>query len=87
MLSKHWTLPPQTVVLLVVAGLALAAPSDLYSAGAPSSGGYSQVTYTADEYGGYVADVQYYGEAQYPQEYGPPITFKPQAYGPQPSYQ
>ncbi|XP_042234939.1 cuticle protein-like [Homarus americanus] len=44
------------------------------------------VTYVADDYGGYRAEVEYYGEAQYPHEYGPPITFKPQAYG-QPSYQ
>ncbi|XP_066979955.1 cuticle protein 7-like [Macrobrachium rosenbergii] len=46
------------------------------------------VTYVADHYGGYQAEVTYYGEAQYPQEYGPPVTFKPQAYGePRPSYQ
>ncbi|KAK3851409.1 hypothetical protein Pcinc_041943 [Petrolisthes cinctipes] len=45
------------------------------------------VTYTVDGYSGYVADVQYYGEAQYPHEYGPAITFPPQEYGSQPSYQ
>ncbi|XP_064086218.1 adhesive plaque matrix protein-like isoform X2 [Macrobrachium nipponense] len=49
------------------------------------------VTYVADHYGGYKAEVTYYGEAQYPHEYGPPITFKPQsyhepAYKPEPSY-
>ncbi|XP_042234988.1 cuticle protein 7-like [Homarus americanus] len=49
------------------------------------------VTYVADHYNGYQAQVSYQGEAQYPHEYGPPITFKPQAYqpsyNPQPSYQ
>ncbi|XP_071535288.1 cuticle protein 19-like [Panulirus ornatus] len=48
------------------------------------------VTYVVDGYGGYQAEVQYYGEAQYPKEYGPPVTFKPQyqdTYQPQPSYQ
>ncbi|XP_042861422.1 pro-resilin-like [Penaeus japonicus] len=45
------------------------------------------VNYVADHYNGYQADVSYYGEAQYPHEYGPPITFKPQhPYQPQPSY-
>ncbi|KAK3873337.1 hypothetical protein Pcinc_021666 [Petrolisthes cinctipes] len=124
----------QASILVVLLGVAVSMPSDLYSPAPRQSGGYSQdqpipynfqygvrdeyagtdfsqneesdgnsvsgtytvqlpdgrkqtVTYTADDYGGYVADVQYYGEAQYPQEYGPPITFKPQAYGSQPSYQ
>ncbi|XP_071535291.1 cuticle protein 19-like [Panulirus ornatus] len=48
------------------------------------------VTYVADDYGGYQAEVSYYGEAQYPYEYGPPVTFKPQyqdSYHPNPSYQ
>jgi len=45
------------------------------------------VEYEADHYKGYVAKVSYYGEAQYPHEYGPAITFKPQTYHPQPSYQ
>ncbi|XP_050689244.1 cuticle protein-like [Eriocheir sinensis] len=48
------------------------------------------VNYEADHYKGFVADVQYYGEAQYPHEYGPAITFKPSygggGYKPQPSY-
>ncbi|XP_042861421.1 pro-resilin-like [Penaeus japonicus] len=45
------------------------------------------VNYVADHYNGYQADVSYYGEAQYPQVYGPPVTFKPQQpYQPQPSY-
>ncbi|XP_050689022.1 uncharacterized protein LOC126981628 [Eriocheir sinensis] len=39
------------------------------------------VNYEADHYKGFVADVQYYGEAQYPHEYGPAVTFKPQGYG------
>ncbi|XP_066978952.1 adhesive plaque matrix protein-like [Macrobrachium rosenbergii] len=52
------------------------------------------VNYVADHYGGYQAEVTYYGEAQYPHEYGPPVTFKPNTYGesqssyrPQPTYQ
>lgn len=48
-----------------------------------------QVKYVADHYNGYQANVEYYGEAQYPHEYGPAITFKPSGgYGhpPQPSY-
>merc|ERR1712183_704354 len=45
------------------------------------------VNYIADHHNGYQAEVTYYGEAQYPHEYGPPITFKPQAYHPEPSYQ
>ncbi|CAL4091485.1 unnamed protein product [Meganyctiphanes norvegica] len=44
------------------------------------------VTYQADHYNGFQANVEYYGEAQFPHEYGPPVTFKPQAYHPQPSY-
>nr|XP_053647850.1 cuticle protein 8-like isoform X2 [Cherax quadricarinatus] len=43
------------------------------------------VNYVADDYGGFRAEVSYYGEAQYPKEYGPPITFKP-VYKPQPTY-
>ncbi|CAL4133880.1 unnamed protein product, partial [Meganyctiphanes norvegica] len=35
------------------------------------------VTYNADHYSGNNAQVEYYGEAQYPHEYGPAITFKP----------
>ncbi|XP_068242484.1 larval cuticle protein A2B-like [Palaemon carinicauda] len=51
------------------------------------------VSYVASPYGGYQAEVSYYGEPQYPHEYGPPVTFKPQsyhhepAYNPAPSYQ
>ncbi|XP_027239278.2 cuticle protein 8-like [Penaeus vannamei] len=44
------------------------------------------VNYVADHYNGYQAEVSYYGEAQYPHQYGPPVTFKPQGYHPQPSY-
>ncbi|XP_066979035.1 cuticle protein-like [Macrobrachium rosenbergii] len=44
------------------------------------------VTYVADDYGGYVAQVQYYGQAQYPATYGPPVTFRP-IYEPQLGYQ
>lgn len=47
----------------------------------------AQVNYVADHYNGYQAEVSYKGEAQYPHEYGPAITFKPQSYGPPaPSY-
>ncbi|XP_063605538.1 pro-resilin-like [Penaeus indicus] len=35
------------------------------------------VTYEADHQRGFVANVQYEGEAQYPQSYGPAVTFKP----------
>ncbi|XP_050689237.1 cuticle protein 7-like [Eriocheir sinensis] len=42
------------------------------------------VNYVADHYNGFQADVSYKGEAQYPHQYGPAITFKP-AYG-APSY-
>ncbi|XP_069954309.1 cuticle protein 7 isoform X1 [Cherax quadricarinatus] len=49
------------------------------------------VNYVADHYNGYQAQVSYKGEAQYPHEYGPAVTFKPQqyqpSYQPQPSYQ
>ncbi|XP_045101342.1 adult-specific cuticular protein ACP-20-like [Portunus trituberculatus] len=41
-------------------------------------GRIQKVTYIADNYGGYRAEVTYTGEAQYPREYGPPVTFKPQ---------
>ncbi|XP_071535282.1 pro-resilin-like [Panulirus ornatus] len=42
------------------------------------------VNYEADDYKGYVANVQYQGEAQHPHQYSPPQTYKPQyqpAYG------
>ncbi|XP_027239300.1 cuticle protein [Penaeus vannamei] len=51
------------------------------------------VNYEADHHKGFVAEVNYYGEAQYPHESGPAITFKPKyqssgnGYQPQPSYQ
>ncbi|XP_069195222.1 pro-resilin-like isoform X1 [Procambarus clarkii] len=52
------------------------------------------VSYVADHYNGYQAQVSYKGEAQYPHQYGPAVTFKPQyqpsyqpSYQPQPSYQ
>ncbi|XP_071534981.1 cuticle protein 18.6-like [Panulirus ornatus] len=48
------------------------------------------VNYVADHYNGFQAQVSYKGEAQYPHEYGPAITFKPKyqpSYNPQPSYQ
>ncbi|XP_042861428.1 pro-resilin-like [Penaeus japonicus] len=35
------------------------------------------VNYEADHQRGFVANVQYEGEAQYPQSYGPAVTFKP----------
>ncbi|XP_066979040.1 cuticle protein 19-like [Macrobrachium rosenbergii] len=38
------------------------------------------VNYIADHYNGFQAQVNYDGEAQYPHEYGPPITFKPKGY-------
>ncbi|XP_053647851.2 cuticle protein 19-like [Cherax quadricarinatus] len=117
------------LVMVMVVGVAMAAPEDLYGAPGPQpvynqipynfeygvkdeyagtdfsqaeesdgktvTGSYTvqlpdgrkqTVTYVADDYGGYRAEVSYYGEAQYPYEYGPPITFKPQPYQPQPSY-
>ncbi|CAL4091475.1 unnamed protein product, partial [Meganyctiphanes norvegica] len=36
------------------------------------------VTYEADHQNGYRAKVEYIGEAQFPKEFGPPVTFKPQ---------
>ncbi|CAL4059348.1 unnamed protein product, partial [Meganyctiphanes norvegica] len=36
------------------------------------------VTYEADHDNGYRANVEYVGEAQFPHEFGPPVTFKPQ---------
>ncbi|XP_063849812.1 cuticle protein 7-like [Scylla paramamosain] len=45
------------------------------------------VQYTADHYNGYQAQVGYYGEAQYPSDYGTPVTYRPAGYGhQQPSY-
>ncbi|XP_068242486.1 cuticle protein 7-like [Palaemon carinicauda] len=44
------------------------------------------VNYVADHYGGYQAEVSYYGEPQYPHEYGPAVTFKPQSYHHEPAY-
>ncbi|XP_047479521.1 cuticle protein 8-like [Penaeus chinensis] len=45
------------------------------------------VNYEADHYKGFVADVNYYGEAQYPKYTGPAITFKPnRGYHPAPAY-
>ncbi|XP_066979041.1 cuticle protein 18.6-like [Macrobrachium rosenbergii] len=38
------------------------------------------VEYVADHFNGFQAKVSYQGEAQYPHEYGPAITFKPQTY-------
>ncbi|CAL4089987.1 unnamed protein product, partial [Meganyctiphanes norvegica] len=55
------------------------------------------VTYEADHVNGYRANVEYHGEAQFPHESGPAVTFKPQTgyekpkqpsyQPPQPSYQ
>ncbi|XP_027227168.2 cuticle protein 7 [Penaeus vannamei] len=43
------------------------------------------VNYMADHSKGYLAEVNYLGEAQYPHVYGPAVTFKPQpSYNPQP---
>ncbi|CAL4065480.1 unnamed protein product, partial [Meganyctiphanes norvegica] len=36
------------------------------------------VTYQADAENGYRANVEYIGEAQFPKEFGPAVTFKPQ---------
>ncbi|KAK8731369.1 hypothetical protein OTU49_007570 [Cherax quadricarinatus] len=45
------------------------------------------VKYEADHYKGFVADVQYYGQAQYPHQYGAPVTYRPQyGYQPAPTY-
>ncbi|XP_064087266.1 cuticle protein 8-like [Macrobrachium nipponense] len=38
------------------------------------------VKYVADHLGGFQAEVSYQGDAQYPKEYGPPVTFKPKSY-------
>ncbi|KAK3873331.1 hypothetical protein Pcinc_021664 [Petrolisthes cinctipes] len=91
LIFTHSDMFTQTVVLVVLVGLAVAAPSNTYSAPAPTYSAphqpsYDQVTYTVDGYNGYVADVQYYGEAQFPHEYGPAVTFPPQSYGHEPSY-
>ncbi|XP_047479384.1 cell division protein ZipA-like [Penaeus chinensis] len=47
------------------------------------------VSYVADHFNGYQAEVSYEGEAQFPHEYGPAVTFKPQPsyQQPQPTYQ
>ncbi|XP_064086223.1 cuticle protein 7-like [Macrobrachium nipponense] len=59
-----------------------------YSDGKSVQGSYSvqlpdgrkqTVKYEADHYKGFVADVSYYGEAQYPYKTGPAITFKPKS--------
>ncbi|CAL4108494.1 unnamed protein product, partial [Meganyctiphanes norvegica] len=39
------------------------------------------VTYEADHDNGHRANVEYIGEAQFPHEFPPPVTFKPQASG------
>ncbi|KAK3864961.1 hypothetical protein Pcinc_029393 [Petrolisthes cinctipes] len=45
------------------------------------------VEYVADHYNGFQAQVKYKGEAQYPHDYAPAVTFKPSGgYDPQPSY-
>ncbi|CAL4146616.1 unnamed protein product, partial [Meganyctiphanes norvegica] len=36
------------------------------------------VTYEADAENGYRANVEFIGEAQFPNEFGPAVTFKPQ---------
>ncbi|XP_066978954.1 cuticle protein 8-like, partial [Macrobrachium rosenbergii] len=38
------------------------------------------VKYVADHLTGFQAEVNYQGDAQYPQKYGPPVTFKPKSY-------
>ncbi|KAK3864962.1 hypothetical protein Pcinc_029394 [Petrolisthes cinctipes] len=71
-------------LVLVAAAATLAKPSDSYHQ--PT---YKPVNYVADHYNGFQAQVSYKGEAQYPHEYGPAVTFKPQyqpSYNPQPSY-
>ncbi|CAL4122113.1 unnamed protein product, partial [Meganyctiphanes norvegica] len=47
------------------------------------------VTYEADHVNGYRANVEYIGEAHFPHESGPAVTFKPETgyQSPQPSYQ
>ncbi|KAK3864952.1 hypothetical protein Pcinc_029384 [Petrolisthes cinctipes] len=72
-----------SVFLVVVAATAaFAKPSDPYHAPA-----HKPVEYIADHYNGYQAQVNYKGEAQYPHEYGPAVTFKPSGgYGPEPAY-
>ncbi|XP_069954149.1 larval cuticle protein A3A [Cherax quadricarinatus] len=59
-----------------------------YSVALPD-GRRQTVSYVADPYGGYLAQVTYKGQAQHPQVYGPPITFRPltSAYRPQLDYQ
>lgn len=48
---------------------------------------FQQVNYEADHHKGFIADVNYYGEAQYPKYTGPAITFKPSGgYRPAPTY-
>ncbi|CAL4176098.1 unnamed protein product, partial [Meganyctiphanes norvegica] len=37
------------------------------------------VTYEADHDNGFRSNVEYIGEAQFPKEFAPPVTFKPQA--------
>ncbi|XP_027227167.1 cuticle protein 7-like, partial [Penaeus vannamei] len=44
------------------------------------------VNYMADHYNGYQADVNYHGEAQFPRQYGPAATYRPQPYHALPSY-
>ncbi|KAK3864960.1 hypothetical protein Pcinc_029392 [Petrolisthes cinctipes] len=72
-------------LMVVVAAAVLAAPADPHHAPA-----YKSVEYVADHHGGYQANVNYKGKAQYPKEFGPAVTFKPSGGGydpkPEPSY-